>query len=239
MKKAIQTTYAGYRFRSRLEARWARFLDFFPSIEWEYEPEGFSLPDGNYLPDFRVHLPGEFSHGKDTFWLEIKPTRPEFGSRELTLGYQLEEETEMPFVLAYGSFDGDGPKLATERTAAWRPCDPRSWEPPFCESAGPTDWGRQLSCPLCGFDYVHVEDARFSIEEYNAWAGGGEAALVNAWCENGCRWTYTLGFHKGYSFFTVQNCLLTPHTIYEIFGKDAWQAVEAARAARFEHGEQG
>ena len=49
--KAIETRYKGYRFRSRLEARWAVFFDAL-CIEWEYEREGFVLPYGPYLPDF-------------------------------------------------------------------------------------------------------------------------------------------------------------------------------------------
>ena len=50
--KAIETEYNGYRFRSRLEARWAVFFDA-AGIEYQYEPEGFELDDGTkYLPDF-------------------------------------------------------------------------------------------------------------------------------------------------------------------------------------------
>ena len=50
----IETKYKGYRFRSRLEARWAVFFDAL-GVEWEYEPEGFQLPSGKkYLPDFRL-----------------------------------------------------------------------------------------------------------------------------------------------------------------------------------------
>lgn len=52
--KAIQTEYKGYKFRSRLEARWAVFFDAL-GVGWEYEPEGFDLPSGlKYLPDFRL-----------------------------------------------------------------------------------------------------------------------------------------------------------------------------------------
>jgi hypothetical protein len=40
--KAIETRYKGYRFRSRLEARWAVFFDAL-GVEWEYEKEGFDL----------------------------------------------------------------------------------------------------------------------------------------------------------------------------------------------------
>ena len=34
--KAIETEYKGYRFRSRLEARWAVFFDAC-GVKWEYE----------------------------------------------------------------------------------------------------------------------------------------------------------------------------------------------------------
>lgn len=62
--KPIETVYNGYRFRSRLEARWAVFFDA-AGIEYQYEPEGFDLGDGlYYLPDF--YLPKEKS------WVEIK-----------------------------------------------------------------------------------------------------------------------------------------------------------------------
>lgn len=50
--KPIETVYNGYRFRSRLEARWAVFFDA-AGIEYQYEPEGFVLENGKcYLPDF-------------------------------------------------------------------------------------------------------------------------------------------------------------------------------------------
>lgn len=50
--KPIETYYNGYRFRSRLEARWAVFFDEL-NIEYQYEPEGFELSNGmKYLPDF-------------------------------------------------------------------------------------------------------------------------------------------------------------------------------------------
>lgn len=65
MIKAIETIYNGYRFRSRLEARWAVFFDTL-GIEYQYEVEGFDLGNaGWYLPDF--WLPTQ------KLWLEIKP----------------------------------------------------------------------------------------------------------------------------------------------------------------------
>jgi hypothetical protein len=43
--KPIPTMYKGVKFRSRLEARWAIYLDYF-GIEWYYEFEGFQLNSG-------------------------------------------------------------------------------------------------------------------------------------------------------------------------------------------------
>lgn len=55
MIKPIETIYKGYKFRSRLEARWAVFFDAC-GVSWEYEPEGFDLGGGlYYLPDFLLH----------------------------------------------------------------------------------------------------------------------------------------------------------------------------------------
>lgn len=71
--KAIETRYAGYRFRSRLEARWAVFFQTL-GLKWEYEPEGFDLGFGDwYLPDFRVHYPGRGADEARDHWFEVKP----------------------------------------------------------------------------------------------------------------------------------------------------------------------
>ena len=77
MIQAIETRYAGHRFRSRLEARWAVFFDAL-GIKWQYEPQGFHIgphlthePDAgvtprewNYLPDFLLPECGT--------WVEVK-----------------------------------------------------------------------------------------------------------------------------------------------------------------------
>lgn len=74
--RVIPTVYKGYRFRSRLEARWAVFFDK-AGIEWDYEPEGYDLGElGWYLPDFylkNVHMRSDESPG---IWIEIKPVTP-------------------------------------------------------------------------------------------------------------------------------------------------------------------
>ncbi len=64
MYRAIETVYGGYRFRSRLEARWAVFFDAV-GLDWDYEKEGFILGDGTkYLPDFWIP--------SLKLWVEIK-----------------------------------------------------------------------------------------------------------------------------------------------------------------------
>jgi hypothetical protein len=68
--QAIETFYKGYRFRSRLEARWAVFFSEL-GIKWQYEVEGFELPSGRYLPDF--YLPDY------KCYFEVKP--PPFPQR--------------------------------------------------------------------------------------------------------------------------------------------------------------
>jgi hypothetical protein len=82
--RPIETRYKGYRFRSRLEARWAVFFDAL-GLTYEYEPEGFVLSNGVwYLPDFRVTSP----RGQVT-WYEVKPitvaSDPKFEQLKLDL----------------------------------------------------------------------------------------------------------------------------------------------------------
>lgn len=100
--KPIETRYNGYRFRSRLEARWAVFFDE-AHINYEYEPEGFELPELwldetdytyyhrkanrncvlcreniRYLPDF--YLPDS------KLYVEVKPNYDKLMEESLKLG---------------------------------------------------------------------------------------------------------------------------------------------------------
>lgn len=74
MIKPIETEYNGFRFRSRLEARWAVFFDS-ARIKYIYEQEGYLLDNGvKYLPDF--YLPDFDCH------VEVKADTPE-GRQEI------------------------------------------------------------------------------------------------------------------------------------------------------------
>lgn len=62
--KALEVLYSGKVFRSRLEARWAVFLDLL-GVNWDYEPCHYEIGPGlYYLPDF--YLPDL------QLWLEVK-----------------------------------------------------------------------------------------------------------------------------------------------------------------------
>ena len=97
--KAIETRYAGCRFRSRLEARWAVFFDHL-GIRWEYEPQGFELPSGPYLPDFLLRdLTGDARNGKTWFEVKNEEAKEDPRWRELTA------MTKIPTVVAFGMPD--------------------------------------------------------------------------------------------------------------------------------------
>ncbi|GAA4034363.1 hypothetical protein GCM10023063_17940 [Arthrobacter methylotrophus] len=62
--KAMEVSYSGRIFRSRLEARWAVFLDLL-EVNWDYEPSFYQVGEELfYLPDF--YLPDH------QLWLEVK-----------------------------------------------------------------------------------------------------------------------------------------------------------------------
>jgi hypothetical protein len=90
--KAIETVYNGYRFRSRLEARWAVFFGTL-GIEYQYEPEGFDLGEaGWYLPDF--WLP------EIKCWVEIKGACPD--DEEILKATKLCLETKQHVIILQG-----------------------------------------------------------------------------------------------------------------------------------------
>jgi hypothetical protein len=90
----IPTRYAGYLFRSRLEARWAVFFDAL-GIAWEYESDGYVLADGtHYLPDFWLPQVRMFA--------EVKPA---------TLGDDLVEIGDEAMRKAIGLVEGTGRPL--------------------------------------------------------------------------------------------------------------------------------
>lgn len=96
--KPIETFYNGYRFRSRLEARWAVFFDSL-GMPYEYEPEGFSLSDGTfYLPDF--YLP------QSREWFEVKGVMSSEDQHKVD---QFVSDTCFPVAIGYSDFTFQSP----------------------------------------------------------------------------------------------------------------------------------
>lgn len=89
--KPIETEYHGYRFRSRLEARWAVYFDAV-GLLWEYEPDGFRLDSGAYLPDFWLETVRT--------WAEVKPVA--FTPSEEQRARELARMTEIPVLKLIG-----------------------------------------------------------------------------------------------------------------------------------------
>lgn len=97
--KAIQTRYKGYRFRSRLEARWAVFFDAL-RLKWDYEAEGYVLgKSGLYLPDF--YLP-ELRGGT---YVEVKRAGYKLTEGEIYQFLDLTDGTGKIVLLATGAPD--------------------------------------------------------------------------------------------------------------------------------------
>lgn len=148
----IETTYANYRFRSRLEARWAVFFDRL-GIPWEYEIEGFDLsgvPQQQmpllgkanwYLPDFWLPTQGS--------WVEVKPDQPTPVESERVQRLAIAAKREVvivvgqPWVVAEGgSFESggyDGKNSGYLYFADGQGCD-SSYLLTACPFCGRVDW---------------------------------------------------------------------------------------------------
>lgn len=81
---AIETRYAGCRFRSRLEARWAVTFDTL-GISWDYEPQGVRVTDRlsfGLEPDRWAYLP-DFWLPDQEVWAEVKGQLDDLALRRL------------------------------------------------------------------------------------------------------------------------------------------------------------
>lgn len=75
---ARPTVYNGIQMRSRLEARYAAWLDGVGAT-WEYEPQCFASGSRQYLPDFLIRDVHVIGRGRSVY-VEVKPAM--FASRD-------------------------------------------------------------------------------------------------------------------------------------------------------------
>lgn len=93
MIKAIPTIYNGQKYRSKLEAEYAKGMDE-EGIKFLYEPEGFEFSDGTrYLPDF--YLPDY-----DIF-VEVKGVMSDFDEHKIML---MEDEARQRVIVLDGDY---------------------------------------------------------------------------------------------------------------------------------------
>jgi hypothetical protein len=205
MIKAIETVYKGYRFRSRLEARWAVFFDAL-DIEWLYEPEGFENENGyRYLPDFKIKL------GNVTYWVEVK---------------------------------GDKDWLFKEKHTVQAIHDFGGILPNFCDNGYKDHIPNGLillgdiPAPVHGVMFVPVVNHRKGANLYwRALRGNEQLSKLDQifYFEFNCRDEY-----ESIGFFEQKDCDFQPKIVKTRYANlEMAKALEAARSARFEHGERG
>lgn len=187
--KPIETVYNGYRFRSRLEARWAVFFDE-AEIPYEYEPEGFDVDGIWYLPDF--FLPWF------NCYVEIKPNRQEEIEKAKKIAKKF--ATEKAILLCVGLPSDDNITLFDSKN---------HWEAGFYENCW---WNDKSGEQRCGYTKHYI-------------------SLI-------CKTSKPTNFLHCYADGTVDVDVDGKRRVYfSSYRSDFKEAKEAAKQARFEHGE--
>lgn len=211
--KAIETKYKGYRFRSRLEARWAVFFNAI-GWQWEYEKEGYDLPSGKYLPDFWISTIDS--------WVEIKGESP--GDGERLMATELAIHTgKCVYILS-----GNIPEVGNDnRFPYWVD---ENYEV-FTSEGRWDNFQAFCVCDDCGFvgieyegrsDRLQCKECELCFRKRKGWDTAGcwsTECPRNGDCKGKC--CIRASGDKGHNY---------DH-------KKIIQAAHAARSARFEHGE--
>jgi hypothetical protein len=130
----LPTTYNGIKYRSRTEARWAKFFDE-AGIVFSYEVEGFDLPSGRYLPDFEIYPYFPYVGSKSSkIYIEVKGW---FSDDEILKCKHLCEYTKCTVLMLDGV-----PDFKTYKLFHWNEeldcknlshCSLKTFDPTICE----------------------------------------------------------------------------------------------------------
>lgn len=251
--QAIQTEYNGYKFRSRLEARWAVFFDML-KVRYQYEPEGYVLEDGKkYLPDFYLN---DF----DTY-VEIKSDPmmlTDYDKLKINGFAELAKRVSKGYVLlfdvpTYENIGNAARHLVRADSTRKLPdiyWSDKTFHADSCAFA-------PFSCPNCGMEYTHAYNVK------TTWAGKLEYELktqdkyifevqgkkiessvyeieIDYYCESHCLFTHIIHNRKGYQISSYKNRSLDEAPdFWQLMGEESRlrRALNVARKARFEFGE--
>lgn len=225
--KPIPTRYAGCHFRSRLEARWAVFMDHL-GVPWRYEPEGYVVDGAPYLPDFLV-----YPDSGQAFWLEIKGTFP--SAEELAKAKGLAEGTGIRAFVYWGEVSVPAPDLSQLDFRAYAGLD-ENVEYRWDDHCG---WLiRDLPSPAPRWEWDLAPTAFFF------YPGAGDRAPRSAcWWWTDCHYCGRvipkihgqIGVCPNESDDSIVSRDLYPNFAHHT--PRLMSAYQAARSARFEHGE--
>jgi hypothetical protein len=213
----IQTHYAGYHFRSRLEARWAVFFDNL-GIKWQYEPQGYTVGPAKrpYLPDF--FLPDLQAA------VEVKGEQSRLNLD--LLADSLEGAREAHSVLILGPIPAEAVTTTPTHLLVYRAFDIRS-EPHLHQML--RDYGQAV-------EKLSDED-RKAVQRFTSHKGRGTIAMTQA--------AFFYGSGPVIGPLAIMPSLptpdivdpLTPLAMPVVQYPKVRAAYKAARCARFEHGE--
>jgi hypothetical protein len=215
--KAIETTYKGYRFRSRLEARWAVFFDAL-GYNYKYENEGFLVGIGQdrpylpdfYLPDTKTYVEVKGSYEKLDWGLIEQATDYGLGLPEIYNSFDYKDECRSLLLL------GDIPLIR---------------EGSYAIPAHLTVAHNEGSIATYA---IFTLDGPRMLTKYG---GVGLPPSVNSHFQrvfNGEVFSLSYG-----SLGILGGAYITESTTETYAHKDIAAAYEKARQARFEHGENG
>lgn len=219
MIKPIETRYKGYRFRSRLEARWAVFFDAL-GLNWEYEPEGFDLGClGSYLPDFVLPELG--------MWVEVKGCASKITEDEADKAQELFRQSGMAVAIVAGKSPSGHLIDGCDRQDVYGlfglkegPMKSGYIQAVFCADATHSSGGECLT----GFEFALNRD-------------DGLVYVFPDLVADGMRerdFYISLDYDPANRFVSMPDGYIAPH---EYSGEKVYLAAQKARSARFEHGE--
>lgn len=225
--QAIETRYAGHRFRSRLEARWAVFFDAL-GISWEYEPQGYVVNGTPYLPDFLV-----YPNTDGAFWLEIKAVFP--SDDELAKARGLAEGSGIPAFVYWAKPEVPAPDLShldMDQLCGWDTdgyiwTDDHGWRE---YPTGPPAW--QLGLKPTAYRFNPSGKPAGQKSSFQWWTECNHCGHVRIASSGQVGWCPTL---DGRATDEAPD----PYPNFGHRSERLLAAYAAARSARFEHGERG